>query len=176
MSMKHKKENNSQSDDLKQDEQKPIEQINQENSEIETLKNEIEILKDSSLRQLAEFDNFRKRTSREKVEIYSDSIIKTVSGLLGVIDNFERALNVECKDEDFKKGMEMIFNQLKNYLQTLEIVEIEAKNKQFDPNFHYAVNKIEDEGFDENTVCEVLQKGYMLGEKVIRHAMVVVAN
>jgi molecular chaperone GrpE len=149
---------------------------NSEVDEISKLQKEIETLKDNSLRQFAEFDNFRKRTQKEKSEIYTDATIKATLGVLNVIDNFERALGFEGDESEFKKGMTMIFNQLQEHIKSLGIVEIEALNKPFNPDFHNAVNKIEDDKFGENEVCQVFLKGYMLNEKVIRHAMVVVAN
>lgn len=144
----------------------PMEELQKQNDE----------LKDQLLRKIAEFDNFRKRTQREKQELYGTATADCIVSLLGVVDNFERALSSDCSDETFKKGMEMIFKQMTDSLEKLGVKEIEAQGKPFDPNFHSAVNQVEDENFGENTVCQVFQKGYMLGDKVIRHAMVVVAN
>lgn len=142
----------------------------------ETLKAENEELKDQLLRKMAEFDNFKKRTLREKDELYNFAKANCVETILGVIDNFERALQTECSDENFKKGVEMIFQQFLNTLEKLGVEEIEALNQPFNPEYHNAVNQIEDENFEENTVCQVFQKGYKIGDKVVRHAMVVVAN
>lgn len=154
--------------DEKQEEQKP--------SEVEKLKEENDKLNEKILRNFAEFDNYKKRTAKEKEDmmLYSKSLC--IKEVLSVVDNFERALEVDCKDEEFKKGMEMIFNQLEETLKKLDVHEIEALNKPFDPDIHNAVNQVEDENFGENTVCEVFQKGYKVGDKVIRHSMVVVAN
>ena len=96
--------------------------------------------------------------------------------MLPVLDNFERALQAECGDADFKKGVEMIFTSLKDILNKMGVEEIEAEGKAFDPELHYAVSRIEDENLGENIVANVLQKGYKMGERVIRHAMVAVAN
>ena len=96
--------------------------------------------------------------------------------LLAVADNFERALDAQSSDPDFKKGMEMIFGQLKESFQKLGVSEIEAQGKPFDPTLHNAVMHVEDDALEENTVAEVFQKGYQMGDKVIRHAMVKVAN
>ena len=95
---------------------------------------------------------------------------------LSVIDNFERALNAETADENYKKGISMIFGQFNDILKKLGVEEIEALNMPFDPNLHHAVNQVEDENFGENTVCQVFQKGYKLNGKVVRCAMVAVAN
>lgn len=147
-----------------------------ETDETEKLKKELDGAKDMYLRTVAEYDNFRKRTAKEKIEIYSDATFNAVSEILSVVDNFERALAVETSDENFKKGVQMIFNQYVEILKKLGVSEIEAQGTEFNPMFHHAVQQIEDENLGENTVAQVFQKGYMLGEKVIRPAMVVVAN
>lgn len=133
-------------------------------------------LSDRLMRSMAEFDNFKKRTAREKQEIGSFARAACIKELLGVADNFERALGVECKDPDFFKGMEMILKMMQDAFSRIGVTEIEALNQPFDPNLHNAVTQCEDENFGENTVCQVLQKGYMIDGHVIRHAMVVVAN
>lgn len=147
-----------------------------QNSEIDELKSQNTELNDKLLRHLAEFDNYKKRTHKEKEEmmLYSKSLC--IKDILSVVDNFERALEIECKDEEFKKGMEMIFTQLDETLKKLGVCEIESLNQQFNPEIHNAINQVEDENFGENTICQVFQKGYKIGDKVIRHAMVVVAN
>lgn len=151
-------------------------EIDNDDSKISELEKENAELRDRYLRTAAEYDNFRKRTAKEKLEIYSDATIESVKQILSVVDNFERAMEADSKDENFKNGMMMIFNQYKDVLKKLGVEEIEAMNKPFDPDFHNAVNQIEDENFESNTVCQVFQKGYKLNDKVIRHAMVVVAN
>lgn len=133
--------------------------------------------KEQYLRLFAEFDNFRKRTAKEKLETYGDATAKTVEQLLPVVDNFERAIDAPCTDAQYKEGMEMIFSQLKATLEKLGVTEIEALGAEFDPNIHQAIKQAEaDEEFAENTVCEVFQKGYKLRERLIRPAMVAVAN
>lgn len=148
----------------------------EEPSEEEKLRKELEDSRDMYLRTVAEYDNFRKRTAKEKIEIYSDATMKAVSEILSVIDNFERALAVETPDENFKKGIQMIFNQYLEILKKLGVSEIQAEGAQFNPEFHHAVQQIENEELGENVVATVFQKGYMLGDKVIRPSMVVVAN
>ena len=132
--------------------------------------------KDKYLRVVAEYDNYRKRSINDKLNAVADAQAKVITEILGVIDNFERALAAECTDENYKKGVEMIFNQYTAILTKLGVTEIEALNQPFDPNVHHAVNQVEDENFGENTVCQVFQKGYKLGDKIIRCAMVAVAN
>lgn len=147
-----------------------------EPDETEMLKTQLAELNDKLLRQMAEFDNFKKRTQREKLEIFNDATMKCVGGMLGILDAFERGLDCTCTDPEFKKGVEMIFHQFTDYLDKLGVKEIEAQGQPFNPDFHNAVNQVEDENYGENTVCQVFQKGYQMGDKVIRHAMVVVAN
>ena len=123
-----------------------------------------------------EYDNFRKRSVNDRLNAVADAQAKVITEILSVIDNFERAMDAECSDENYKKGIEMIFRQYTGILDKLGVTEIKALGEPFDPNIHHAVNQVEDENFGENTVCQVFQKGYKLGDKVIRCAMVVVAN
>lgn len=132
---------------------------------------------DKWLRQLAEFENFRKRTNQEKQSMYSNGIRAAVESFLPVVDNFERAVAAaEDKESPTYKGIEMILKQLLEVMSGLGVEEIPAQGEPFDPNVHSAVMHIEDEGCDENVVVEVFQKGYKHGDKVIRPAMVKVAN
>ncbi len=132
--------------------------------------------KDRYLRLLAEYDNFRKRSIQEKDAASANATAKAALEVISVIDNFERAMDAECSDENYKKGVEMIYNQFTDVIKKLGVEEIDALGQEFNPNLHNAVNHVEDENFGENTVCQVYQKGYKLGDKVIRCAMVVVAN
>ncbi len=154
----------------------PVEEKDEKDKKIEELQKELDETKDRYLRTLAEYDNYRKRTAKEKLEAYSDAAAKVISEFLSVIDNFERALAVQTSDDNFKNGMQMIFNQYCDILKKLGVEEIDALNKPFDPSLHNAINQVEDENFEPNTVCQVFQKGYTLNGKVIRHAMVAVAN
>lgn len=133
-------------------------------------------LKDKLLRTLAEYDNFRKRSQKEKEAVYPDAVANTVLSFLPVLDNFERAIAAPCSDEEFKKGLELIQKAFFDTLGKLGVEEIPALGEPFDPNFHSAVMHVEDEAFSENTVCDVFQKGYKMGDRVVRHAMVKVAN
>ena len=132
--------------------------------------------KDKYLRLLAEYDNFRKRSVKEKLDASENATAKAALEVISVIDNFERAVAAECSDENYKKGVEMIYNQFIQVISKLGVEEIDALGKEFDPNLHNAVTQIEDESLGENVVAQVYQKGYRLGDKVIRCAMVVVAN
>ena len=155
-------------------EETPAEEI--EINELEEAQKKAEELNDRLLRTMAEYDNYRKRTQKEKESIYPDAISFAVQTILPVIDNFEIALKSECADENFKKGMEMIFNQMMESLKGLNVTEINPEGQPFDPEEHNAVMHVDDDTVEDNTVVEVLRKGYKLGEKVIRFAMVKVAN
>ncbi len=144
--------------------------------EMEQLKRQVQELKDQNLRQYAEFDNFRKRTQREKLESYKNATADCVLQFITVLDNLERALDAEKEDSSMKKGVEMIATQFKEVMAKMDVHEINALNQPFDPELHNAVNQVQDENYGENTICQVFQKGYQMGDKVIRHAMVVVAN
>ena len=148
----------------------------QKPSQLEELQKANADLSDKLLRQMAEFDNFRKRTAREKEEIGAVAKSKCIAELLPVLDNFERAMTTECTDAEFKKGMEMIFKSMSDALKKLGVEEIEAQGQPFNPDLHYAVSTVENEELGSNVVASVLQKGYQLNGKVIRHAMVAVAN
>lgn len=132
--------------------------------------------KDKYLRLLAEYDNFRKRSVQEKLNASSEATAKAALEVISVIDNFERAVAAECTDENYKKGVEMIYGQFNEVIKKLGVEEIEATGVEFNPNYHNAVSQIEDESLGENVVAQVYQKGYKIGDKVIRCAMVVVAN
>ena len=138
---------------------------------------QLESVKDQFVRLTAEYDNYRKRTTKEKDNIYQDAKGDTIKAFLAVYDNLERAAAAEGgEDSPHKKGLEMIFHQYQDILKKLDVTEIEAKGQPFDPERMEAVMHIEDENFGENEVTQVFQAGFMLGDKVIRHAIVQVAN
>ena len=138
---------------------------------------QLESVKDQFVRLTAEYDNYRKRTTKEKETIYQDAKGDTIKEFLAVYDNLERAAASEGgEDSPHKKGLEMIFQQVKDILKKLGVTEIEAAGKPFDPEKMNAVMHIDDESLGENVVAQVFQAGFMLGDKVIRHAIVQVAN
>ena len=140
-------------------------------------KNELDELNDKYLRMLAEFDNFRKRTAREKASMYDDGVVDAVTSILPVIDNLRRALDSDPnQDGSLYKGVDMILKQLMKTLGGMGIEEIAAQGQPFDPNYHFAVAHTQDSEYSENTVTEELQKGYRYKDKVLRHSMVKVAN
>ena len=149
----------------------------EEAEKMEQLAKELETMKDQYLRLAEEYDNYSKRTAKEKEQIYSDAKMATVKEFLGVYDNLERAVTQEGDDDSpHKKGMEMIFHQLEEILKKMGVEKIDAAGKPFDPDQHSAVMHIEDETLEPNTVAEVFQQGFTLGGRVIRFAVVKVAN
>ena len=139
----------------------------------------IEELTDRLTRQMAEFDNFRKRTEKEKSQMYEVGAKDIIEKILPVVDNLERGLDAvteEKKEETFLQGMEKVYKQFLTVLESMDVKPIEAVGNPFDPNFHNAVMHVEDENFGENEVAEEFQKGYMYRDSVVRHSMVKVAN
>nr|WP_317378408.1 nucleotide exchange factor GrpE [uncultured Faecalimonas sp.] len=140
---------------------------------------QIEELKDKLTRQMAEFDNFRKRTDKEKSAMYEIGAKDIIEKILPVVDNFERGLGAvteEQKEDSFVAGMEMIYKQIMTTLESVGVKAIEAVGNEFDPDFHNAVMHVEDEEVGENIVVEEFQKGYTYRDTVVRHSMVKVAN
>ena len=160
-------EENSENDDLS-----IIRKLKEENKK---LSNELDALKDRLLRLTAEYDNYRKRTAKEKEGIYTDACTDVLKEILPVADKLERALAVEGNVEDLKKGVEMTVKGLLNSLEKLGVEEIDTTNG-FDPNVHQAISVVEDANLNTNDVAQVYQKGYKKGEKVIRYSMVTVAK
>lgn len=145
-------------------------------SELDTVKEQLAKEHDGYLRLAAEYDNFRKRSQKEKDSLYGDVKAETLKKFLPVYDNLVRALAQSTEDEAYRRGVEMIMNQFNVTMEKLGVTEIECLGKKFDPAFHNAVMHVEDEEKGENEIVEVFQKGFMMGDKVIRFAMVKVAN
>ncbi len=157
------------------DEDDAASEYNDTASQFEELEEKLNEANDKYLRLFAEFDNFRKRTAKEKTETYQNASVQCIEKLLTVIDSFERSLEADCTDENFKNGMQLIWGQLQNFLTQMNVTEVEALGAEFDPNVHNAIQQQEDTDYASNHVCAVFQKGYMLGDKLIRPAMVAVA-
>lgn len=167
---------------ISEEEEQEDEEV-KESSKVETLKAQLKQEKEKSeeyyehlKRNMAEFDNFKKRISKEKDMMYDTISADIVGKLLPTLDNFEKALSAETSDESFKEGMQMIYNQVLDTLKNIGVEEIEAMNTTFDPNIHEAVMHVEDENYGEKEVIDVFRKGYKIGDKIIRHTMVKVAN
>lgn len=170
--------NNEKGEDFQQQEER-LENIKKEKSKLEEenkkLSNELDALKDRLVRTSAEYENFRKRTVKEKEGIYTDACEDVLKNMLPVLDNLERAVVVNGSVDDLKKGIEMTIRQFGSSLEKLQVEEI-ATDGEFDPNLHNAVMHIDDEKYGKNAIVEVFQKGYKRGNKVLRHSMVKVAN
>ena len=161
-------------EDKKSTEKKKIKKIE---AELEKKEAELAEANDKYMRLFAEYDNFRKRTSKEKEGIYADAYIDALSQILPVLDNLERAAAFENADaEALRKGLELTLKSFSETLAKMGVHEIEALGKTFDPNVHNAVMHVDDEAFGESEIVEVFAKGYARGDKVLRHSMVKVAN
>ncbi len=146
-------------------------------AEIEKLTNELASAKDTHLRVLAEYDNFRKRSAREKEALYGDAKANTLKTLLPVIDNFDRAADNKTDDiEVYRKGIEMTLTQLGEILKNLEVEAFGEVGEQFDPNIHNAVMTVENDELPENSIAAVFEKGYRMGDRILRFATVQVTN
>ena len=160
-----------------------VEQVEQAEETVEAVEavvdNSAQLLaaaEDKYLRLAAEYDNFRKRSAKEKESAWADSKANTAAAFLPVYDNLERALKAPCSDEAYQKGVEMTMNQLKDVLTKLGIEEIPALGEKFDPNCHNAVMHVDDDSVADNTIVEVFQTGFKSGDKIVRFSMVKVAN
>lgn len=158
-----------------EDEDDAVSEYNDTAAQYSELEDALAEANDKYLRLCAEYDNYRKRTAKEKAETYSNASAQCIENLLPVIDSFERSLEFECTDENFRNGMTMIFNQIKDFLTKMNVTEMDALGAEFDPNFHNAIQQQSDTDYAANHVCAVFQKGYMMGDKLIRPAMVAVA-
>lgn len=162
--------------ELKEDVINKDEYIAKLNDDLKVQKEKADEYFDSLKRNMAEFDNFKKRMTKEKTTMYSSVVCDVLSDLLPVLDNFNQAMQNKCEDETFKNGMDMIKVQFEDTLKKLGLEEIESIGKEFNPEFHEAVMHIEDETLGEKEIVEVLRRGYKYQDKVIRHTMVKVAN
>lgn len=147
-----------------------------QSSETEALQKKLDAEHDAYLRLAAEYDNFRKRSQKEREALYTDIKAENVGKFLPVYDNLERALANETADEAYKKGVEMTMAELRKIMDGLGVTEFGEKGESFDPNLHNAVMHIEDESMEKNVIAQVFQKGFRVGDKVVRFAMVQVAN
>ena len=153
----------------------------EEASELDTLKDALskaeealESAKDQHLRLMAEYQNYRNRTAEEKKKIYGDAKADCIKELLNVADTFDRAVAAECSDETYKKGVELTYSQMQKAFEKMGVTEVDPLGEDFDPNLHNAIRQVEEGDFEENKVCEVYQKGYTLGDRLIRPAVVAV--
>lgn len=147
-----------------------------EDNEINQMKAELEETTDRLKRLMAEFDNFKKRSAKEREGLYNSLVSDIISSFLPVVDNLEKAVGSNSEDEGYKQGVELVLKQFIDVLTSLGVKEIEGVGATFNPEYHEAVSSVQDENLGEQEIKEVFRKGYKIGDKVVRHAMVVVAN
>ena len=147
-----------------------------EDNELNSVKAELEETTDRLKRLMAEFDNFKKRSAKERESLYNSILSDIVGSFLPVVDNLEKAVNSSTQDEGYKQGVELVLKQFMDVLSSVGVKEIEGVGSTFNPEYHEAVSLVQDETLGEKEIKEVFRKGYKIGEKVIRHSMVVVAN
>lgn len=152
------------------------EETKKEKNELELKQEELDDITDRYKRVLAEFENYKKRSSKERENLYNSILADVVESILPVLDNLENASKVETEDENYKKGVEMVLQQFRIVLGSKGVEEIKTVGETFDPELHEAVSSIQDENLGEKEIAEEYRKGYKIGTKVIRHSMVVVAN
>ena len=163
-------------DTEKKENNKKADEIIELKKQIESQKLQIDETEDRLKRVAAEFDNYKKRNAKERDGLYNSLIADIVSNFLPILDNLEKAVEAETKDEEYKKGIELVLKQFKDVLAARGVIEIETVGKTFDPELHEAVSSVQDETKGEKEIVQEYRKGYMIGNKVIRHSMVIVAN
>ena len=147
-----------------------------EDTELNKIKTDLEETTDRLKRLMAEFDNFKKRSAKEREGLYNSLLADIISSFLPVVDNLEKAVNSNTEDEGYKQGVELVLKQFTDVLSSLGVKEIETNGTAFNPEYHEAVSSVQDENLGEKEIKETYRKGYKIGDRVIRHAMVVVAN
>ena len=160
-------------EELTEDSKLELEKIKQL---IETQKQDLEEKDDRLKRLMAEFENYKKRSSKERENLYGSLVADIMSSLLPILDNLEKAVEVKTEDENFKQGIELVLKQFKEVLKQNGVTEIESIGKTFNPELHEAITSVVDENLGVQEIKEEYRKGYMIGDKVIRHSLVVVAN
>ncbi len=157
-------------------EEKEVKEQDNELDELSKTKQELEETTDRLKRIMAEFENYKKRSSKEREMLYNSLLADIISSFLPIIDNLEKAVEAKTEDEGYKQGVELVLKQFMDTFKTLGVETIEAVGKTFDPELHEAVSSVQDDSLGEKEIKEEFRKGYKIGTKVIRHSMVVVAN
>ena len=155
-------------------EEKEVNNVKEENNAIQQMQAEYDELDDRYKRVLAEFENFKKRSKKERESLYNSVLGDIITGMLPAMDNLENAVKAECKDEKYKQGVELVQKQFKEFLSKHNVEEIEAVGQTFDPSVHEAVSSVQDETKQSQEIVQEFRKGYKIGSKVLRHSMVVV--
>lgn len=151
-------------------------EVKEENNELQKKQIELDELNDRYKRILAEFENYKKRTQKEKENLYNSVLGDIIISMLPIMDNLEGAANAECKDEKYKQGIELVEKQFKDFLKKNKVEEIKTTGETFDPALHEAISMIQDDTKESQEIVQEYRKGYKIGNKVIRHSMVVVNN
>ena len=172
--MAEKEKNEELENDVKQEEKTENKKVKKEQEIIP--RSEYDELDDRYKRILAEFENFKKRSAKERESLYNSILSDVIAGMLPILDNLENAAKVETKDEEYKKGIELVLKQFQDTLKAKGVEEIKTVGETFDPELHEAVSSIQDDTKGEKEIVQEYRKGYKIGSKVIRHSMVVVAN
>lgn len=170
------KEEKKENKEVEKNEKEKNEKVEKKESKEMVPKEDYDALDDHFKRILAEFENFKKRSKKERESLYNSILSDVVESILPILDNLENAAKVETKDESYKQGVELVLKQFNDVLKSKGIEEIEAEGETFDPELHEAVRSVQDATKGEKEIVEVYRKGYKIGNKVIRHAMVSVAN
>ena len=160
----------------KKENNKKADEIIELKKQIESQKVQIDETDDRLKRVAAEFDNYKKRNAKERDGLYNSLVADIVSNFLPILDNLEKAVEAETKDEEYRKGIELVLKQFKDVLASRGVTEIETVGKTFDPELHEAVSSVQDDTKGEKEIVQEYRKGYMIGNRVIRHSMVIVAN
>ena len=172
--MAEKEKNEELENDVKQEEKTENKKVKKEQEIVP--RSEYDELDDRYKRILAEFENFKKRSAKERESLYNSILSDVIAGMLPILDNLENAAKVETKDEEYKKGIELVLKQFQDTLKAKGVEEIKTVGETFDPELHEAVSSIQDDTKGEKEIVQEYRKGYKIGSKVIRHSMVVVAN
>lgn len=167
-------DNNQEQEEIKEEKKEETKQ--EENVQTKQIQEELDEVTDRYKRILAEFENFKKRSSKERESLYNSLLSDIIGSMLPVLDNLEKAATATSQDEGYKQGVELVLKQFKDVLHSLGVEEIETVGKTFDPELHEAVSSVQDDTLGEKEIKEEFRKGYRIGTKVIRHSMVVVAN
>lgn len=167
---------NVEKEQAKENNMEKVDEIIELKKNVASMKAEMEEKDDRYKRIMAEFENYKKRSAKERDQLYNSIMGDIMTGILPVLDNLEKAVQVETKDTGYKQGVELVYKQLQDLLKANGVEEIEAVGKTFDPELHEAVSSVVDENLGEKEIKEDYRKGYKIGDRVIRHSMVVVAN
>ncbi len=173
---KESKENMVQTEQLQNAKDDTAKEEQNEKTELQLKQIELDELDDRYKRVFAEFENYKKRTQKEKENLYNSVLGDIIINILPIIDNLQMAANAECKDENYKKGIELVEKQFKEFLVKNKVEEIPTVGEQFDPSLHEAVGSVQDDTKQSQEIVQEYRKGYKIGSKVLRHSMVVVAN